>query len=108
MKQTRIPPISKKRKIELEKYYPLIEELRRLCDNRSELSGHYPDWQSKFLLEPHHIEGRIGKLLLDPFNIIMLTRTEHDTIRQAHTKEELLTLVREIRIKQGFKEVPSG
>jgi len=84
---------------------PLVGKLRQLCGNRSELSGANPYWQSDFIVEPHHIEGRTGKRLLDPFNIIMLTRPEHDTIRRTHTREELLTLVRDIRIKQGFKEV---
>ena len=105
MKQTRLRPISKKRAEEMRKYFPLVEELRQLCDNRSELSGDIPGWPSNFQAEPHHIEGRSGKRLLDLFNIIMLTRTEHDTIRQTHTKEELLALVRDIRIKQGLKEV---
>ena len=110
MKQTRLRPISKKRRVELVKYLPLIEKLRRLCSNRSELSGDIPDWQSNFNVEPHHIEGRIGKRLLDPFNIIMLTRTEHD-IEEGKIKGEkqgvdkLKNLVWEIRSKQGFREV---
>jgi len=113
LKQTRLRPISKKRAEDMRKYLPLIEELRRLCNNRSELSGNYPDWQSRFIVEPHHIEGRIGKRLLDPFNIILLTRTEHD-IEEGKIKGEkqgvdkLKDLVREIRIKQGFREVPDG
>jgi len=107
VKRTRINPISNKRKVELGKYFPLIEELRRLCGNRSELSFDFPDWQSKFIVEPHHIEGRIGKRLLDPFNIILLNRDEHTAIeeeRSPYTKEQLLEIVRTIRTKQGFKE----
>lgn len=111
MKQTPIRPISQKRQAELERYYPLVIKLRKLCGNRSELSFDFPDWQSKFLLEPHHIEGRIGKRLLDPFNIILATRNEHTAIeeeRSPYTKEQLLEIVKAIRIKQGFKEVQDG
>ncbi|GAH34193.1 unnamed protein product [marine sediment metagenome] len=96
MKQTRIRPISEKRKAELEAYYPLVDKLRELCNNRSELSG-------KWAVEPHHITGRNGKRLLDPFNILLVTRVEHDTIWK-YSKEELLARVRKIRIEQGFKE----
>lgn len=113
IRQTRLRPISKKRTEEMREYSPLIEALCKLCDNRSELSGTLPDWQSNWKVEPHHIEGRSGKRLLDPFNIIMLTRTEHDIEEgkikgEKHSVNELKDLVREIRSKQGFREVPSG
>lgn len=104
-----IPPISKRRKAELREYYILENKLRQLCGNKSELSGAYADWQTHWNVEGHHITGRNGKRLLDPFNIIMLVRDEH-TIEQrylegCHTEEELLAIVRPIRIKQGFEEV---
>ena len=95
--------ISKKRLLEMPIYNVLIVELRQHCGNRSELSGIQPDWQSGYLVEPHHIRGRIGKRFLNPFNIILVTRPEHDTIKQ-YTKEELLAIVRQIRISQGYKE----
>ena len=100
--------ISKKRLLEMPIYNVLIVELRELCGNISELSGTKPDWQSGYLVEPHHIGGRIGKKFLNPFNIIMLTRTEHDIENDykegCYTKEELLNIVKPIRIKQGYKE----
>lgn len=100
--------ISDKHQEELKEHTALIHKFRQLCNNRSELSGNRPDWQSANLVEPHHIKGR-GRLLLDPFKIIMLTRTEHDIEEgkikgSRHSKEELESLVYAIRIKQGFKE----
>jgi len=93
--------VSKKRRIEVRKYRILEIELRQKCENLSELSGRTPDWQSDYLVEGHHITGRTGKKVYNPFNIIMLTRSEHDTIKKTHTEAELLALVRRIRIKQG-------
>ena len=56
----------------------------------------------------HHINGRIGKLLLNPFNLIPLTLEEHTIEQQhlpgCHTKEELLQIVYYARIKQGYEE----
>lgn len=104
MKQTRLKPISDKRQEELDKYYALAEKLFALCSNRSELSGKWGDWQTHWNVEPHHITGRTGKKVYDPFNIIMLTRPEHDTVKQTYTDEELLAMIRPLRIKQGFKE----
>ncbi len=106
MKRTPIPKVSDKRAGQLAEYRPLIEKLRALCDNKSELSGKAPGWRCK--VEPHHIDHRENERLLDPFNIILLTATEHRMEQQhlpgCHTKEYLLKLVREIRIKQGWKE----
>lgn len=105
----RINRISKKRLEESKEYFDLIARLRIMCDNKSELSGANPDWQSEFMVDPHHIGGRAGSKYLDPFNIIMLTRPEHDReegkIKGAkpHSKVYLLALVRPIRIEQGFK-----
>jgi hypothetical protein len=86
----------------------LYTVLRRFCHNRSELSGRRPDWQSDGIIEPHHIDGRNGDKLLNPFNLIMLTAEEHTVEQQyrpgCHTRQELLDIVRPIRIKQGFKE----
>ena len=91
-------------------YIRLIKKLRELCDNKSELSGANPDIWSNYLAEPHHIRGRVGSLFLDPYNIILLTRFEHDIeegkIRgEKIGKERLLQLVKALRDKQGFKEV---
>ena len=89
------------------KYNTLIMVLRVLCNNKSELSNKSPDWQSNYRVEPHHINGRNGERLLDPFGIILLTRTEHDIEEgkikgKKAGKEKLLALVKDIRIKQGF------
>lgn len=105
-----INPFSKKRRAQLPEYAKLISRLRELCNNRSELSGDVAGWQSNCLVEPHHIGGRTGHRFLDPFNIIMITRTEHaieeGVIKGVKVgKEELLRIVREIRIGQGFKEI---
>lgn len=109
MKRTPLRRISTKRATQLSKLNQLTERLHMLCNNHSELSGLPPDWQSNWKVEPHHLQGRIGKLLLDPFNIIMLTRTEHDTEEgkikgEKMGKEKLLGIVRELRARRGFIE----
>jgi len=110
MKRTRIKSISEKRKAEMAEYKQLEKKFRILCGNRSELSGDYADWRTHWDVEGHHINGRNGKRLLDPFNIIMLTRHEHDreegNIRgePPTDPQKLLEIVRKIRIAQGFKE----
>lgn len=105
MKRTRIKSVSDKRKAELEAYHILEDLLREFCGNKSELSGDYADWQTHWDVEGHHIDGRNGERLLDPFNIIMLTRNEHTNIAELKSKEELLQGILLIRIHQGFKEV---
>jgi len=103
----RLNPVSKKLLGEYPKYRKLITRLRDLCENKSELDGSNPDWQSSFRVEPHHIQGRDGDLFLDPFNIIMLNRTQHDIEGGQRKgkkvgKEKLLAIVYDLRIKQGF------
>ncbi len=110
MKKTKLRSVSKKRQAILPEYHALIKRLVDLCGNVSELSGERPDWASEGIVEPHHIEGRIGGLLTDPFNIIMLTHTEHQVENgqipgDKKGKEYLLWLVKGIRNRQGFKEV---
>jgi hypothetical protein len=99
---------SKKMKKLVPKLAGLYTVLRRYCHNRSELSGRRPDWRSDGVIEPHHIGGRTGEHLLNPFEIIMVTDEEHDIETEhkpgCHTKEELFNIVRPIRLKQGFKE----
>ena len=100
-------PISEKRRTLIPEYNKLIHRLRIMCGNQSELSGKNPNWESGYLVDPHHIDGRRGKLFLDPFNIIMLIRTEHD-IEEGKIKgkkvgkEKLIAIVKKIRIRQGF------
>ena len=93
-----------KRLIELRN---LKSKLLVLCNNKSELSGESPDWQSGFMVEPHHICGRVGGHLLNPFEIVMVTRDEHTTLEKHKTldeRERLLAIVKILRLKQGFKE----
>lgn len=111
MKQTElkrykgINKVSKRRQEQNKVYFSLIYGLRLDCKNLSELSGKtpvYPPW-----VDPHHIYGRIGDRYIDPFNIIMLTREEHDIEERKRPgerqgPEKLLSLVYWIRIKQGF------
>jgi hypothetical protein len=108
LRQSPLKQVSEKRKRELREYYELIEFLRILCDNKSELSGKSPDWQSKYKVEAHHINGRNGDRLLNPFELIMITRNEHD-IEEGKVKDKkptdpkkLLRIVKEIRLRQGF------
>ena len=96
--------VSKNRQKVQVKYRTLILDLRSKCDNRSELTGSTPDWQSDWLVEPHHIKGRPGDLLLDPFNIIMLNREEHDNLFGHNNDEVMLGIVRKIRLQQGYEE----
>lgn len=108
MKQSPINKVSKKRSSEMMTYHLLVAKLRMMCGNISELNGTNPDWQSDYLVEPHHIRGRIGNLYLDVFNIIMLTRLEHDIqegkIRgQRYSETELLDFIRPKRLLQGFR-----
>jgi hypothetical protein len=107
--RVKLKPVSDKTAKILREYNKLVNLLRKLCNNKSEFDGALPDWTSEWKVEPHHIGGRSGKLLLNPFNIIMLDRNRHD-IEQGqikgdkHSKQELLDIVKPLRIKQGFKE----
>jgi hypothetical protein len=104
----RLNPMSKKRIAQKPSYDALIAFLVMGCDNKSELSGKNPNWESDWVVDPHHIEGRSGDRYLDPFNIIMLTREEHDIEEgkrpgEKQGPEKLKSMVYWIRIKQGFE-----
>jgi hypothetical protein len=74
-----------------------------LTDGFSEISRQRPPTGESLL--PHHIDGRRGERLFNPFNIIMITYDEHQAIhngKSPYTKEDLLERVRKIRIRQGF------
>ena len=106
-KRTRIKPVSNKMKEKLPTYRALINELRQKCNNRSELSGEMGDWRTAFRVEPHHIKGRVGKHLTNPFEILLVTRAEHLIIEESNgyqEKEKLLDFIRPIRIEQGYVE----
>ena len=97
--------VGKKRQKKLREYNKLVGKLRTMCGNKSELSGGKPTWEFGYKVEPHHIMGRTGEMLTDPFNIIMLTSSEH-TEQDGNTNDEkmkLLAFIKPIRLKQGFK-----
>ncbi len=109
MKRSGLCPISKKRAAQMAEYEPLIKKLRAACGNKSELSGKRADWQSAGNVEPHHFAGRENWRLLNPFGIILLTRTEHDIEEgnipgQKHTYDELYAIVKPLRLAAGYKE----
>ena len=101
---SRMRPVSKKMKARLLEYHALVEKLRSECNNRSELSGDKGCWRTNFSVEPHHIMGRTGKRLTDVFNILMVTRSEHDAQdgNNHQAKQKLLEYIRPIREKQGY------
>ena len=106
-----LKPVSARQAKRLIEMTELKQQLIRGCYNQSELSCEKPDWQSGYLVEPHHICGRVGKHLLNVFEIIMLTRTEHDyeeKHKSFERKRELLALVKPLRIAQGFIEENYG
>ncbi len=92
---------------ELREYNKVRDRLLDLCGGKSELSGNNPTPEIGGQLEPHHITGRIGKRLSDPFNIIILLGKEYwvaqDTMSW-ESKQALLKYIRPIRLAQGFKE----
>ncbi len=104
MKKSRLNPVSKKRKLQLTEYYALRDKLIDMANGVSELSG-----KRSLFLESHHLDGREGGLLLDPFNICVCSHEEHmiengQIPGDKKGKDYLLWLVKSIRIKQGFKE----
>ena len=106
LKRKPINKVSKKRQKESPIYYKLVRELREKSGNVSELSGEKPDWQTKFKTEPHHICGRNNGGYANPFNIILVTRTEHDNEedhKSFERKEFLLRFIKPIRLLQGYK-----
>jgi hypothetical protein len=101
LKKSRLKPMSAKLTNIMPVYHALVNDLKERSRGYSELNGEYigADW-----LDPHHIQGR-GKKLCDPFNIILVSRFQHDEIeeeRSPYSKEELLAKVKIIRLKQGF------
>jgi hypothetical protein len=94
--------VSPKRAAQLIEYGLLKTKLLYLARGRSELSG------KKGRLEPHHIDGRRGLRLVNPFNIIMITHAEHRWLQSHNTYEQrrrLRGIIRTLREKQGFLEL---
>ena len=120
MKQSKLRPISTKRAAQLVEYRKLIARLHAFNLEShmgypvSEWTGKKPHlivWHEEMFmwLVPHHIDGRRGERLLDPFNIILITEQEHmgDNGIQKHNtweaKQKLADIVRPLRIQQGFQ-----
>ena len=103
--------ISDKRAAQLADYDKLISNLAAFALYRTELEEAPSVWNPTARLEAHHIDGRRGDRLLDPFNIIIVTAEQHREIHQHNTweqKQKLLALVKEIRLRQGFSQEGSG
>ena len=105
MKQTKLRAVSTKRAAHNEAYRDLIDKLFHEAMPCSEWDGTVEISYGHYVLEPHHIDGRRGKRLLDPFNIILLTPEQHRTF-QAHNswevRQALKLWVYGLRIQQGF------
>lgn len=106
LKRRPLKPISDKRKGETAEYNKLKAKL--ICDRwrgfyfESELNGVLTKE-----VEPHHIDGRQNGRLLNPFNIIIISGSQHEWEGAHHSFEriqELKAIVRALRIAQGFKE----
>ena len=102
MKQSPIRAVSTKRAAQNREY-------RRLSLLLNELARYHSEWNGAecCFLEAHHIDGRRGDRLLDPFNIILLTAEQHRTF-QAHNswevRQALKLWVRPLRLAQGFRD----
>jgi len=104
LKRRPIKRVSLKRKAQNAEYEKLRDRLLLMAGGKSELSRQMCRLYDSLI--PHHIDGRRGARLIDPFNIIIiLENAEHSEETAHHTFEriqELKKIVREIRIKQGF------
>ena len=109
LKRQRISPVSDKRKAQNQEYNRIKDLLIDLAQGKSELTGLKATTQPLVI---HHIDGRRGARLLDPFNMIVLKQSpehEDETAHHSHERiQELLTKVRDIRLAQGFKYIQDG
>jgi hypothetical protein len=109
IKRTALRAVSQKRQAQKNEYdilkLTLMEQQNRGGYYISELDG-----EISKTLEVHHIDGKQGKRLFDPFNLILITPEQHlgDNGIQKHNsweaKQKLLGIVRKIRLEQGFLE----
>jgi hypothetical protein len=115
LKRSRIKPVSDKRAIENAEYGKLIAKLiggvytfGAKYTFTSELRGGNGELIGSDYIHPHHIDHRENVRLLNPFNIICITPSQHRYETAHHTfqrEQELKDIVRPLRISQGF--VPS-
>jgi hypothetical protein len=112
IKRTALRAVSQKRQAQMKAYYSLVAKLKYESLGMSEWDGEIAedyddDGAVVILLEPHHIDGRENDRLTNPFNIILLTATQHRTFTAHHSWEVIQALklwVRGLRLEQGFKE----
>ncbi len=106
-------PVSPKRETENAEYGKLLTKLiggvytfGAKYTFTSELRGDNSELIGSDYIEPHHISGRRGERLLNPFSIIMITpdRRRYETAHHTFERiQELKDIVRPIRIAQGWK-----
>jgi hypothetical protein len=100
-------PVSVEHAKALRTYNAVRDRLLELSGGKSELSGKQGDMNSiENALSCHHITGRAGSRLNNPFNLIILLGREHWVAQDAMSwdhKLELLNFIKPIRIAQGFK-----
>lgn len=105
--RTYLKRVSPKRAPKLRTYNAVRDRLIELCKGKSELSGNQASNSIENSLSSHHILGRGGQRLVNPFNIIILLEKEHWVAQENmswEAKQALLAFIKPIRIAQGFKE----
>lgn len=111
MKQSTLKPISSKRQGQIADYIALKIQLLALNNCLDTMRGP-SEWNGEIgQLELHHIDGRQGKRLSDPFNVILITRDQHLAFHRHNSwevKQALKLWVYGIRIRQGFIENKEG
>lgn len=105
--RTYLKRISPKRAPKLRSYNAVRDRLIELSGGKSELSVIPFDDTIPGKVSPHHILGRAGARLTNPFGIIIARECEHWVMQAEMSwdkKQELLAFIKPIRIAQGFKE----
>ena len=106
MKKTKLNPISEKRQKQIPIEIDIKRQIYELGNGLCELCKKHPisDLGHEIIFRSR------GGSPIDPFNIVQLclrchSREQGEVLgEKPHTKEELLKIVKDIRIKQGFKE----
>lgn len=104
---TYLKRVSPKRAPKLRTYNAVRDRLIELSGGKSELSGIPFDDTIPGKVSPHHILGRAGARLTNPFGIVILRECEHWVAQENmswEAKQALLAYIKPIRIAQGFKE----
>jgi hypothetical protein len=105
MKPTALRQVSVKRAAQTREYNRIRAFIIASTHGYSEYTGLKATTQELVI---HHIDGRRGLRLLDPFNMIVVKQEpEHVELGKCHNYEqiqELKKIVRPIRLAQGFKE----